>query len=94
MLGKTSGQLDLCFFYTRNSNMIEFLFGLYPDPVTGISGPGFRAENFEQALIYGSEIEFSLARNFDRIRTVMDAGYSYITRSNSAGTQVKARGSI
>jgi len=78
MLGKTSGQLDLCFFYTRNSNMIEFLFGLYPDPVTGISGPGFRAENFEQALIYGSEIEFSLARNFDRIRTVMDAGYSYI----------------
>lgn len=78
MLGQTSGQVDLCFFYTRNSNMIEFLFGLYPDPVTGISGPGFRAENFEQAMIYGSEIEFTLTRNFNRIRTVMDAGYSYI----------------
>jgi iron complex outermembrane receptor protein len=78
MLGQSSGQVDLCFFYTRNSNMIEFLFGLYPDPVTGISGPGFRAENFEQAMIYGSEIEFTLTRNFNRIRTAMDAGYSYI----------------
>lgn len=77
-LGYTSGQLDLCFFYTRNSNMIEFVFGLYPDPVTGTLGPGFRAENFEQAMIYGSEIAFTLTRNFNRLRTALDAGYSYI----------------
>jgi len=78
LLGKTSGQADLCFFYTRNTNMIEFLFGLYPDPVTGISGLGFRAENFEQAMIYGTEIEWTLVRMFNDIRTTLESGYSFI----------------
>ncbi len=49
LFGKTKGQADLSVFYSQNINLIEYPFSSYPDPVTGISSPGFRAENVEQS---------------------------------------------
>jgi len=78
LIGETSGQADFSFFLSQNSNMIEYPFGSYPDPVTGISGPGFRADNVEQSRVYGYEIEFMLNRNFDGFYTTISGGYTYI----------------
>ena len=35
LLGETKGQADISVFMSQNINMIEYLFGNYPDPVTG-----------------------------------------------------------
>jgi outer membrane receptor protein involved in Fe transport len=77
-LGKTTGQADLSFFFTQNSNLIEYPFGSFPDPVTGISGFGFRADNVEQSRIYGAELEFSLKRAIGEFNTTLSGGYTYI----------------
>ncbi len=78
MLGEITGQADLSVFYSQNSNMIEYLFGSYEDPVTGISGVGFMADNLEQSRVYGTEIEFLLNRNWSDIKITAGGGYTYI----------------
>jgi iron complex outermembrane receptor protein len=72
LIGKTSGQADLAVFYSQNSNMIEFPFGLYPE------GLGFKADNVEQSRIYGYEAEFSVNRSYGPINSSFGAGYTYI----------------
>jgi outer membrane receptor protein involved in Fe transport len=32
MTGRLNGQVDLALFYSENTGMIEYLFGIYPDP--------------------------------------------------------------
>ncbi|TFH46494.1 MAG: TonB-dependent receptor, partial [Bacteroidia bacterium] len=59
-LGEIKGQADLSLFFSQNSDMIEYIFGLYPDQVTGEYGLGFQAANVEQSRVYGSELEFML----------------------------------
>ena len=76
--GEVDGTADLSLFFSQNSNLIEYVFGSYPDPVTGISGVGFRADNLEQSRIYGSEVEFLLNRNFGDLRMALGGGYTYI----------------
>jgi iron complex outermembrane receptor protein len=76
--GKINGQADLSVFLSQNRNMIEYVFGSYPDPVTGLSGLGFRADNLEQSRVIGTEIEFLLSRNFGDFRTTLGGGYTYI----------------
>ena len=56
-MGKIKGQADLSLFFLQNKNLIEYPFGSYPDPLTGITCLGFRADNIEQARVYGSELE-------------------------------------
>ena len=77
LLGKTKGQADLSFFILQNKNLIEYPFGSYPDPITGITGLGFRADNIEQARVYGYEIEFSLNRTQGNFNTAITGGYTY-----------------
>lgn len=77
-VGETKGQADLSVFMSQNINMIEYLFGNYPDPVTGIFGYGFMATNIEDARVYGSEIEFSLGRKIGNINTTLSGGYTYV----------------
>ena len=72
MLGKVTGQADLSVFLMKNSNLIEFYFGLYPE------GLGFRASNVEQARVYGTELEFTLNRQFENINISATGGYTYI----------------
>jgi outer membrane receptor protein involved in Fe transport len=76
--GETDGQADLSVFLIQNSNLIEYVFGSYPDPVTGISDVGFRADNLEQSRVYGTEIEFLLNRNLGDLKTTLAGGYTYI----------------
>jgi iron complex outermembrane receptor protein len=72
MFGKISGEADLSFFFLQNKDMIEFQFGNYPE------GLGFRATNVEQSRVYGSELEFSLARSFGEFKTQLSGGYTFI----------------
>lgn len=76
--GKINGQVDLSVFLSQNRNMIEYVFGSYPDPVTGLSGLGFRADNLEQSRVIGTEIEVILSRNFGDFKTTLGGGYTYI----------------
>ena len=78
LLGETKGQADISIFMSQNINMIEYLFGNYPDPVTGVFGYGFVATNVEDARVYGSELGFSLSRNFGELNAALSGGYTYI----------------
>jgi iron complex outermembrane receptor protein len=76
--GEITGQADLALFISQNANMIEYLFGNYPDPVTEVFSYGFMATNVEYSRVYGSELEVALNRNFGKIRTTLKGGYTYI----------------
>jgi outer membrane cobalamin receptor len=78
LLGETKGQADISVFMSQNINMIEYLFGNYPDPVTGIFDYGFVATNVEYSRVYGTEIEFSLNRIFGNFNTTLTGGYTFI----------------
>jgi outer membrane receptor protein involved in Fe transport len=72
------GQADFSFFYSRNKDMIEYIFGIYPDPITGEFGYGFRSSNLENSEVYGAETEFMLNGNFGRFNINFGGGYTYI----------------
>jgi outer membrane cobalamin receptor len=78
LFGKTTGQADLSVFFSQNSNLIEYPFGSYPDPVTGISEVGFRADNLEQSRVYGYELEFLLNRVYRDFITTFSGGYTFL----------------
>ncbi|HBH85552.1 MAG TPA: hypothetical protein DDY34_17365 [Bacteroidales bacterium] len=77
-LGKTTGQADLSIFMSKNSDMIEYVFSNYPDPVTGLFDFGFQATNVEQSKVYGFETEFSLNFSSGNMNTILSGGYTYI----------------
>ncbi len=71
-LGKIAGQADLSLFYMRSSNMIEYLFGAYPE------GLGFQATNREDSRIYGTEAELMLEGSIGKLTTSISGGYTFI----------------
>jgi iron complex outermembrane receptor protein len=73
VFGKITGEADLSFFFLQNKDMIEFQFGSYPEA----GGYGFRSTNVEQSRVYGSEIEFSIARPFGEFKTSLTGGYTF-----------------
>lgn len=72
-----NGLVDLAFFYTQNKDLIEYTFGLYPDPLTGVSESGFRAENTEYSRVYGMEIEFNVSQSMGRFKNSLNGGYVF-----------------
>ena len=68
----------LSVFLSQNTNLIEYPFGIYPDPVTGNSSMGFRADNIEQSRVFGYELEFQLNRNFGKLNSTLSGGYTYL----------------
>lgn len=70
--GKISGQADFSLFLLQNSNMIEYMFGVYPE------GLGFRATNVEQSRVYGLETELLLSRSYGKFQTTFTGGYTFI----------------
>jgi outer membrane cobalamin receptor len=78
LLGSVKGQADLSLFLSKNSDMIEYVFSNYPDPVTGIFDFGFQATNVEQSRIYGYEFEFTLSSSFGEFNSSFKGGYTYI----------------
>ena len=77
-LGNATGQADLSIFMSKNSDMIEYVFSNYPDPVTGVFDFGFQATNVEQSKVYGFETEFSLNFSTGSINSILSGGYTYI----------------
>lgn len=73
-----SGQADLSFFYSENTNMIEYLFGIFPDPITGQMDFGFRAANIENSNVYGSESQISIFKKTDKSSVLINMGYTYM----------------
>jgi outer membrane receptor protein involved in Fe transport len=71
-LGKMTGQADFSLFFLQNSNLIEYMFGIYPE------GLGFRATNVEQARVYGLEIELLLSRSIGSFQTTASGGYTFM----------------
>jgi outer membrane receptor protein involved in Fe transport len=78
IMGKTTGTADLSFFFSQNKDMIEFLFGSYPDQVTGNYDFGFQAANIEQSRVYGYELEFLVNRSIAGFNTTLSGGYTYM----------------
>ncbi len=71
-IGNITGQADFSLFLLQNSNMIEYMFGLYTE------GLGFRATNVEQSRVYGMETELLLSRSLGKFQTTLSGGYTYI----------------
>lgn len=70
--GKLTGQADLALFFSQNKNLIEYNLGFFPE------GIGFQAVNVEQSRIYGSEIEFLVARSSEKTTMTVSGGYTFI----------------
>lgn len=78
LFGNVNGMLDLAAFYSQNRDMIEYVFGLYPDPKSGIFDVGFRAANIEYSRVYGTELEFRLHRSSGSLDNSLSGGYVFI----------------
>jgi outer membrane cobalamin receptor len=77
-IGELMGQVDIALFLSQNINMIEYLFGNYPDPVTQEFSYGFMATNVESSRVYGTETDFSLKHTVGRFNTSISGGYTFI----------------
>lgn len=77
-LGPWKGQADLAVFYSRNTEMIEYLFGLYENPADGNYDFGFKAGNVEQSRVYGSEVEFMLNGDHGILNSRITGGYIFM----------------
>jgi outer membrane cobalamin receptor len=75
--GRINGQADLALFYSQNSRMVEYLFGLYPDPRTSEFNYGFKAMNLENSRVYGLEAEFLFQRSLGDLSLTNMLGYTY-----------------
>lgn len=78
MIGRIRGEGDLSLFLSQNRDMIEYLFGLHQDPLTGTSGLGFKATNVEQSRIWGAELEMHMSRPVGKITASITGGYTFI----------------
>ncbi len=75
---KLDGLVDLAVFYTQNKDLIEFLFGIYPDPFTGVFDVGFQANNTEYSRVYGLETELMLNTKVGRFNYSINGGYVFM----------------
>lgn len=73
-----TGQVDLALFYSQYSDMIEYIFGIYPDLIDGTSGYGFKATNIEAARVYGFELEYVINKTIGRVTNVLNGGYVFM----------------
>jgi iron complex outermembrane receptor protein len=77
-LASLKGQIDLSFFYSENKDMIEYVFGIFPDSETGQMDFGFRASNIENSSVYGVEPQISIIQKSVNSSIVINLGYTYI----------------
>ncbi len=73
-----SGFFDAALFYLQNTDMIEYIFGIYPDPNDGTFGFGFKAENQEASRVYGLEMQYALTNKTGRVTNRISGGYTYM----------------
>ncbi len=73
-----TGQVDLALFYSQYTDMIEYIFGIYPDPADGNFGYGFKATNIEAARVYGLELEYVVNKTIGRVTNMLNGGYVFM----------------
>ncbi len=73
-----SGQADISFFYSENTDMIEYLFGIFPDPISGQMDFGFRASNIENSNVYGAETQITIYKKSNKSNIFINIGYTYM----------------
>ena len=78
LIAGMNGQADLSVFYSQNKDLIEYVFGLYPDPGNGSYDFGFQATNIEHSRVYGVESEVMLNYTLGDIHYSLGAGYIYM----------------
>ena len=76
--GTVNGQIDLAFFYTVNTDMIEYIFDIYPGVGQEGYSPGFKAYNIEHSRVYGGEFEFAFTRKTGRFENSVTGGYVFM----------------
>lgn len=76
--GVYSGNMDLAIFYSKNRDMIEYIFGSYPDPVTDEFLLGFRPVNIENSNIYGFEYSIEINRAIGELNTTLSGSYTFV----------------
>ncbi len=86
MFGKFKGMADVAAFRTRYSNMIEFIFNIYP-PYPGYFGNplpylGFKALNYTNARISGVEASLAAEGKIGATKVALTGGYTYINPLN------------
>ncbi len=88
-MGEWKGLIDVAGFINQYSNMMEFTFGLFPDPTIPLSfdpnSPGyinnflgFQAQNAEKARITGVEFSFNSQGKIKEVELVTLIGYTYM----------------
>jgi outer membrane receptor protein involved in Fe transport len=77
-IGDFSGKADISVFYSKGENMIEYIFGLYPDPFTQEIDFGFKATNVENSRVYGIETELLLNKQIGKSKVTFAGGYTYM----------------
>ena len=91
--GDMSGEADAAIFYSQNSDMIEYVFGSYYDPVTDEYGiMGFKPVNIENSRVYGIETEVIINRSFGMVNASLRGGYTYMYPVEFNGTTLKNTG--
>jgi outer membrane cobalamin receptor len=73
-----SGMGDFALFYTQNIDMIEYIFGIYPNPGEDTFSYGFKAENIEASRVYGFEFQFMLSKTTGKLNHTLDGGYVFM----------------
>lgn len=76
--GNIQGQFDVALFLSESFNMIEYIFGLYLDPVDDSPSYGFKATNMEASRVYGCDLEYFLKGKAGRLTTTFSGGYTYM----------------
>lgn len=76
--GLVSGIFDISLFYSRYRDMIEYVFGSYPDPLTDIPGLGFKPVNIENSIVYGMELDLSFNRPIGHFNNTLRGAYTLI----------------
>ena len=89
-MGAWKGMIDIAGFINEYSNMMEFTFGLYPDPTIPLNlvdpeDPGyikkwlgFQAQNAEKARITGLEFSFNSEGKIKKVEIISLIGYTYM----------------
>ena len=85
-IGNFKGFLDVAGFYTKYTNMTEFVFDIY-GPKTGnfvndIKYAGFKSQNVGNAVISGFDISITGAGKIGPINITTLTGYTYINPIN------------
>ncbi len=75
---QADGLVDVAVFYGQNEDMIEYVFGIYRNPVTNRTEPGFRAANIEYSRVYGTEAEIMMNYSTGRVEHSAMGGYVFM----------------